>query len=126
MHPGHSDSRGVGEVEQSAGCGVAVHPASRAVEQDRPGPPVADGSFDGSRDSRWKRDQDDSAALADHPEDPVAVFFAEIGDVRAAGFEDPQAEQAQEAHQREVARMGRLTGGDQHGLELQVRQPQRR
>ena len=38
------------------------------------------------------------------PISPVAVFFAEVGDVRASGFEDPQAEQAEHGHQREVAR----------------------
>jgi len=126
VHPGHSDSRGVGEVEQSAGCGVAVHPASRAVEQDRPGPPVADGSLDSARDRGWQRDQHDAAALADHPQHVVSVFLAEIGDVRTARVEDPQAEQAKEAHQRKVASVRGLAGGDQHGLELQVRQPQRR
>jgi hypothetical protein len=33
------------------------------------------------------------------------VFFAEVGDVGAGGFEDPQPEQAQHGHQREVARV---------------------
>jgi hypothetical protein len=36
----------------------------------------------------------------------VAVFFAEVGDVGAGGFEDPQAQQAEHGHQREVARAG--------------------
>jgi len=35
----------------------------------------------------------------------VAVLFAEIGDVRGGGLEDPQAEQAEHGHQREVARV---------------------
>jgi hypothetical protein len=34
----------------------------------------------------------------------VAVFFAEVGDVSGGGFEDPQAEQAEHGHQREVTR----------------------
>jgi hypothetical protein len=33
---------------------------------------------------------------------------------------------AQHGHQGEVARVGRLAGGGQHGLELQVGEPQRR
>jgi hypothetical protein len=32
----------------------------------------------------------------------VAVLLAEVGDVRAGGLEDPQAEQAEHRHQREV------------------------
>jgi hypothetical protein len=36
----------------------------------------------------------------------VAVLLAEVGDVRAGGFEDPQAEQAEHGHQREVAWIG--------------------
>jgi hypothetical protein len=35
----------------------------------------------------------------------VAVLFAEVGDVGAGGFEDPQAEQPDHGHKREVARM---------------------
>jgi hypothetical protein len=37
---------------------------------------------------------------------PVAVLLAQVGDVRAGGFEDPQAEQAEHRHQREVAWIG--------------------
>jgi hypothetical protein len=33
----------------------------------------------------------------------VAVFLAEVGDVRAGGLEDPQAEQPEHGHQGEVA-----------------------
>jgi hypothetical protein len=36
----------------------------------------------------------------------VAVLFAEVGDVRAGGLEDPQAQQAEHGHQREIARAG--------------------
>jgi hypothetical protein len=36
----------------------------------------------------------------------VAVLFAEVGDVRAGGFEDPQAQQAEHGDQREVAGAG--------------------
>jgi hypothetical protein len=54
----------------------------------------------------------------------VAVFFAEVGDVRAGGFEDPQAEQAEHGHQGEVGRVGRFPGGGEQGLELQMGEPQ--
>jgi hypothetical protein len=36
----------------------------------------------------------------------VAVFLAEVGDVGAGGFEDPQAGQAGHGHQREVIPAG--------------------
>ncbi len=38
---------------------------------------------------RWREwDEDDLASFAPDAEDSVAVFLAEVGDVRAAGFED--------------------------------------
>ena len=37
-----------------------------------------------------------------HPQDPVAVFLAQVGDVGAGGFEDPQAQQPEHGHQGEV------------------------
>jgi hypothetical protein len=51
-----------------------------------------DGLVDGPPDGRWQRDEDDFGALAAYAQDPAAVFFAEVGDVSAGGFEDPQAE----------------------------------
>ena len=33
------------------------------------------------------------------------MFFAEVADVSTSGFEDPQAEQPEHRHQREVARV---------------------
>ena len=36
----------------------------------------------------WKQDEGDLGALADHAQDPVAVFFADVGDVGRAGLED--------------------------------------
>jgi hypothetical protein len=51
---------------------------------------------------RWERDQDDSGALADDAQDPVAVFLAQVDDVGAGGLEDPQAEQSKHGDQGEV------------------------
>jgi hypothetical protein len=56
----------------------------------------------------------------------VAVFFAEVGDICAGGLEDPQAEQPEHGHQREVERVRRLPGGSEQRLELQVGKPQGR
>ncbi len=42
---------------------------------------------------RWRqRDQDNLGAFAGHAQYPVAVFFAEVRDIRAGGFEDPQSQ----------------------------------
>ncbi len=62
-------------------------------------------------DCRRQRDQDDLGALAAHAQHPVAALFAEICDVRSGGLEDPQAQQAEHGHQREVARVRRFPGG---------------
>ena len=126
VQPGKPDPGIFGEPPQPAcGC-VPVHPGAVAVEQDRPAGPGADCLVDGPAD-RWRqRHQHDLGALAAHPQHPVAVFLAEVSDVRAGGFEDPQAEQAEHGHQREVARIRGLPGGGQQRLELQVGEPQGR
>ena len=54
----------------------------------------------------------------------MAVLFAEVGDVHAGGFEDPQIQQAEHGHQSKVVPVGGLAGGGQQGLELQVGEPE--
>ncbi len=125
MRFGDLDAGGSGEVPQAAGGRVPVHPGAAAVQQDRPAGPGACGPVDGPAD-RWRqRNQDDLGALAAHPQDPVAVLLAEVGDIRAGGLEDPQAQQAEYGHQREVARVRRFPGGGEQGLELQVGEAER-
>jgi hypothetical protein len=100
-----------------------VHPGTAAVEQDRPAGASADCPVDGPPD-RWRqRDQRDLCAFAAHAQHPVAVVLAEVGDVGAGGFEDPQAEQPEHGHQRQVARILGVAGGGEQGLELQVGEP---
>jgi hypothetical protein len=53
----------------------------------------------------------------------VAVFFTEVADVGAAGFEDPQTEHRD---QGEVVRVVRPSCGGDEGFELQMAQPERR
>jgi hypothetical protein len=48
---------------------------------------MVNGSADGVRQGT----EDEFGALAEHTQHPVAVFFADVGDVDTAGFEDPQA-----------------------------------
>src|SRR5690348_3538802 len=65
--------------------------------------PAAGCPVDGPADGGRKREQDDLGPFAAHAQDPVAVFFAEVADVSTGGLEDPQAEQPEHRHQREVA-----------------------
>jgi hypothetical protein len=94
VRPGDPHASGIGQVPQAAGGSVAVHPGTAAVEQDRAAGPGADRPVDGAPNRGWQRDQNDLGAFSAHAQDPVTVLFAEVGDVRAGGFEDPQAEQA--------------------------------
>jgi len=60
----------------------------------------------GGRADRWRqRDQDDLGSFAAHAQHPVAMLFAEVGKVGSGGLEDPQAQQPEHGHQREVVRV---------------------
>jgi hypothetical protein len=122
--PGDRYARVLGEVAQAAGGGVPVHPGAAAVEQDRAAGAVGGGAVDGPADRRGQRDQDDLGSLAAYTQDAVAVFLAQVGDVGAGGFEDPQAQQPEHGHQREVVIVDRLSRGGQQRLELQVSEPE--
>ena len=124
MCPGDPDAGGLGEPVQAAGGRVPVHPGTPGIQQDRPADPGVYGPVDGPADRGRQRDQYHLGALAAHPQHPMAVLLAKVSDIRAGGFKDPQAQQAEHGHQREVARVGRLPGGGEQGLELQVRETQ--
>ena len=94
MRPGDPDARRLGEPSEAAGGGVAVHPGAAAVEQDRPAYAGADRAVDSPPDGWWQRDEDDLCALAAYAQHPVAVLFAEVGNVSPGGFEDPQTGRA--------------------------------
>src|ERR1022692_5188780 len=109
MRPGDPHTRLVSEPPESPGSGMTVHARPAAVKQNRPGGPATDSAVDSSSGRWWQRDQDDLAALAAHSQHPVAVLFAEVGDIRAGGFEDPQAQQAEHGHEGGVVPVGGLT-----------------
>jgi hypothetical protein len=98
VRPGDLDAGGFGETVQAAGGRVPVHPGAAGVQQDRPALPGAGRPVDGPADRGRQRDQDHLGALAADPQHSVAVFLAEVGDVRTGGFEDSQAEQAEHRH----------------------------
>jgi hypothetical protein len=57
-------------------------------------------------------------ALAVNAQHVVSVLVAEVGHVRAACLEDPQAEQAQHRHQGEVVAVGRIATSREQCFEL--------
>jgi hypothetical protein len=125
MRPGNRHAGLLRELPQTAGGGVPVHPGTAAVEQDRAAHPACDSAVDGPADGRRQRDQDDLAALAAHAKDAVTVLLTQVADIGTGSFEDSQAQHPEHGHQREVIPVRGLTGGGQHGLELQVGEPER-
>ncbi len=87
--PGDLDACGFGEVAQAPGGRVPVHPGTAGVQQDRPADRGGHRPVDGPADRWWQRDQDDLGTFAAYPQDPVAVFLAEVGDVGSGGLEEP-------------------------------------
>ena len=81
---------------------MPIHPSVLAVQQQWSGETFRRGAINYLAHRRRPRDKDDLAALAS---DAVAMLFAEVPDVGADGLEDPQAQQPQQAHQREVGRV---------------------
>jgi len=63
-------------------------------------------------------------ALAEHFEHTVAARFAERSHVGSGCLEDPEPEQSEHGDESEVVRVGRVPSGAQHGLELQMAQPE--
>jgi hypothetical protein len=123
--PADPHARSASQIPQAPSGGMPVHPGSPPVEQDRSYYPASDGAVDRPPDGRRQRHEHDLAALAAYPEHPVAVLLAEIFDIGTRGLEDPKSKQAEHRHQREVTLAVRLAGGGQHGLELQVGEPER-
>jgi hypothetical protein len=106
---------------------VPVHPPTGGVAQNRSLIAALSGVLDRTgHGRRRRRDQDGLAVLAADLQHAVAVFLAEIGDVRAAGPEDPQTEQAQHRDQREVVAVDRQPRRREQSLGLQVPESQRR
>ena len=97
------------------------------LQQDRSGGAVVDGAVDGSADRRWQRDQDDLVALAVHAQNPVAVAPR-----RGRSMSAPVASKIRRPSSPSIATRAKSLGlvespgGGQHGLELQVAQPEGR
>ena len=122
--PDYLNTGGLGKPAQAAGGYMPVHPGAPAIEQDRPAGTGPDRAVDGPANGRRQRDKNNLGALTAHAQDPVAVLLAEVGDIRAGGLEDPQAQESEHGHQREVVWVRRLPGGGQQGFELKVGVPE--
>jgi hypothetical protein len=88
VHSGELHAGVVGQVPESAGGGVPVHPAAPQIPQHRPGLAFADGAVDGAPRPPAAAARGRPCCPADHPQDAVAVLLADVGDVGGAGFED--------------------------------------
>ena len=102
---GDLNSCSVSKAPQAAGRSMATHPGAAAVQQDRSTIPDTDRPVDRPAYGGRQRDPDYLCAFPAYTQHAVAVFLAEVGDVGAAGFEDPQAEQPEHGDQCEVARV---------------------
>jgi hypothetical protein len=111
MRSGDPYASRLGEPAQAPGGRMAVHPGAAGVEEDRPAGARADCLVDAAADGWRQWDQDDLGAFAAHVQYPVAVLFTQVGDVRAGGLEDPQAQEPPHGHEREVAGVAGLAGG---------------
>jgi len=109
VHAWQTDAGLFCEVAQASCRAMTVHPRASVVEQDGPGGALADGPFNCSAYGRWEWDQDDLAAFAAHPKDPMSVLFTEVVKVAAGGFEDAQPQESEHGDEREVVVVGRLS-----------------
>lgn len=125
VHPRETDASAGRELAQSPGRRVPVHPDATAVEKQRSDSTIACGRLNSAADRRRQRHKDHFVALPVYPQNPMPVLLAEVVDIRANGFEDSQAEQAQQADEGEVEGVGRLPCGGEHGFKLEVGEPER-
>ena len=83
---------------------VPVQPLPVRAEEDRPIHAFADGQVDRPGCAGCERDGDDLAALAGDDKRPVPALDAQVLDVRASCFGDPQPIERQHGDQRVLAR----------------------
>jgi hypothetical protein len=110
VHPRHADPCRLGQLPESAGGCVPVHPHAVDVAENRSGVAAFGGPVDRAVDSRRKRDQHGLVAFA--------VGF------RPTGLEDPQAEETEHGDQGEVVDVRRQSRGVDQRFELQVAEPE--
>jgi hypothetical protein len=120
VHPRHPDPGGGGQVFEPACGGVASMRTPRVLRRIGPSlrSPTARSMARLTAGGSGVRTT--LPPLPAHPQYSVAVLFAEVVDAGAAGYEDPQSEEAEACDEGEVVGIGRQPGGGDQGLELQV------
>jgi hypothetical protein len=101
---GFGDSGAASDLADEPPGAVPVHPPSVRGHQYRPAGALADGQVDRPRGARRQRNRDDLAALAGDRERPVPALEAQVLDVGAGRFGDPQAVQGQQGDERVLQR----------------------
>ena len=79
---------------------MPIHPDAVDVAQDRSDVAVVDGAVNRTGHCCRQWDQNGLVSLAADLQYAVAVFLAEVANVGAARFEDPQAEETEHDDQR--------------------------
>ena len=77
----------------------SLQPAPASSQEDRAPGPLADGQVDRPDGTRRQRDGDDLAALSGDGQCPVPSLQAQVLEVGAGRFGDPQPVQCQQGHQ---------------------------
>ena len=114
---GLADPGAAGGLADDPAGAVPVQPPPVGGQEHRPAGPLADGQVDRPGRARRQRDGDHLAALTGDRQGPVPAFQAEVLDVGADGFGDPQPVQGEQGDQR-VLGWRAEPGGDQQGAEL--------
>jgi hypothetical protein len=114
---GFGDPGAVSDLADEPARAVPVDPPSVGGQEHRPVGALADGQVDGPGGARRQRDRDDLAALAGDGQRPVPALQAQVLDVGAGRFGDPQAVQGQQGDERVFGRRAE-PGGRQHRAEL--------
>lgn len=82
VYPREAHAGASRELAQSSRGRVSVHPGAASAEQQRSTATIACRRIDSPAHRGRKRHQDDFAALALHPQDPVSVLLAEVVETR--------------------------------------------
>jgi hypothetical protein len=111
------DASPLGQPPDYPGCGVPGQALAFVAQEDRSLEPLTDRQVQRSGGSRRQRDGDGLGSFAVHHEGSVASLEAELFDVGAEGFRDPQPVQREQRAQRVV--LGRRQSGlDEEDAEL--------
>jgi hypothetical protein len=114
---GLGDPGAAGGLANDPPSAVPVQPPHVRGQEYRAVRAFADGEVDRPGGAGCQRDGDDLATLAGDGQGPVPAVLAQVLDVGAGGFGDPQPVQREQGDQRVLERRAE-PGGDQQGAEF--------